>query len=79
MMPAAKVAQDVAIGYPRLSVATHGHVGAVDVWQPGLIATANALEDAVTGTLLILLWVSTAVGWPRSDVEQLAERLATLE
>jgi hypothetical protein len=61
------------MGYPRLSMATHGLAAAFQPFQPDQMATANALEDAVTGTKFILLWISKAFAWP--DVEAFVARV----
>jgi hypothetical protein len=51
------------ICYPRLSMATHGWAAASQQFQPGLMATANALQDVVTGTTAIVYWIASVFTW----------------
>jgi len=50
------------LSYPRLSAASHGFDATLREFQPGEMANANALDDAVSRALAILTWACSVLG-----------------
>jgi hypothetical protein len=67
-----------AMSYPRLSAALHGFDAHFRSFQPGEIASRNALEDAVVGAIAILGWTSVVLDVPAGGTMESMAILAGL-